>query len=93
MTIDQSMTHTITQVVIEAVKAAIMSVRKEKGPAERRRPALVASKASGPALRQPTFGWIAQDKYNKLTNFTIEVRIIFIVKSYKIEIYNKSARL
>ena len=31
----------------------------------------------GPMMRQPNFNWEAEDKYNKLKNFRLEVNNIF----------------
>ena len=56
-------------------------MREAEGPVEIRRPVHVEPRASGLALRQPTFDWEAQDKYNPLNSFKIEVRKIFMMNS------------
>ena len=84
MASDQSMTQAITQAAIEATKVAIMAVREVEGPIESR-PVHVVPRKRWPALRQPTFDWKAQNKYKHLNNFKIEVRNIFMVRSYNKE--------
>ena len=51
----QNMTQAIIQTVIEAAKAAIMTMREAEGPTKYRRPAHLAQRTSGPTLRQATY--------------------------------------
>ena len=62
-----------------------MTVRGAEGPTESRRPAHMVPRTTGQVLTQPIFDWKAQDNYNKLSNFKIEVRNIFMAKFYIIE--------
>ena len=41
-------------------------------------------RGSGPALKQPTFNWKAQDKYNKVLDFEMRVNVLFRTKSFNI---------
>ena len=82
MASDQNMIQAITQVATEAPKAARMAVREAEDPAKSRRPAHAVSRAIGPALRKPIFDWEAQNKYDQLNNFKIQVRNIFMMTSY-----------
>ena len=45
----------------------------------------VVLRATGPALRQPTFKSKVHDKYNELNNFKTEVRNIFLMNNHNIE--------
>ena len=85
MTSNQNIKQVITQAVIEAAKAAILVERDAKGPAENRRAVQTAPRANGPTLRQQTFNWKVQDKFNELNHFKIELNIIFLINSYNIE--------
>ena len=58
------------QTVIEAAKA--------KDLTKSGRPVHTAPRASLPVMRQLTFDWKMQDKYNELNNFNIEVGNIFM---------------
>ena len=77
---EQSMTSAITQAAIQATKAAIMAVREAEAPAKHGRPLHIVPRGSGLALRQPPFHWKAQDKYNELNNFKINVRNTSLMK-------------
>ena len=81
---DQSMTHAITQAAIQYTKAAIMAMRKAEGLTDNQRPTCTAPRASVPALSQPRFDWKAQDEYNEVNVFKIEVRNIFMLNIYNI---------
>ena len=78
------MTQAITQTVAGAAKAT-MVVREAEGPTKSRRPVHAVSRSSGPALKQPTFNWKAQDKYDELKNFKMDVINTFIMNSWDTE--------
>ena len=63
----------ITQAARKAAKVAIMVVRDTEGPTTSSRAAQAVPRLGWPALKHPTFHWKAQDNYNKLNNFKIEV--------------------
>ena len=77
MASDHSMTQCVTQAETEATKAAMMVVREVEGPADSRRPVHAVPSAGGTVLRQSSFDWIAQGKYNGCKKFKIKVRNIF----------------
>ena len=58
-----------------------MSIREADNPVNSVRLIHTASRSSGPAARQPTFDWKATDKYQKLCNFEIKVKNIFITNT------------
>ena len=58
------MTQAITQAVTEPAKAAIMVVRETDAPSKEMS-TTNSTKSKWPALRQPTFDWKVQDKYNE----------------------------
>ena len=44
----------------------------------------ISTTTSGPALKQPTFNWEVQEKCNELLNFEMQIKDIFMTKSYDI---------
>ena len=72
------------QTPIEAVKAAVQGMTEAEGGA-----AVTTSTSTricGPPCSQTTFNWKAQEKYNELLNFEMEVKNIFMTKSYTLMI-------
>ena len=61
----------MVQAGIETIKGVIMAVRETEGPTKSRRAMQAVPRAGGPKIRQLTFNWKAQDKYNELNNFKI----------------------
>ena len=63
----------IAKAVAEATRAAIQAM----AAAMTERPQSAAGlKIGGPAMKQPTFNWEADDKYSKLKTFRLEVNNI-----------------
>ena len=75
----QTVMHAMIQAATKAMEAAVQAMSKVVGPAEGTNGKAIAAsmiiRASEPSLKQPTFNRKAQDKYNKLLNFEIEVKI------------------
>ena len=72
---------------IETMKVVVQAVSEAAGPERTNgaaNAACMSARTSGPALKQPTFNWNAQEKCNKLLNFEMEVQNIFMTKSYDI---------
>ena len=63
-----AVTQTIMQAAIEAVEAATEAMSEAASPTERRNAAVTvlnkSARNSRPALKQPTYNWNAQAKYN-----------------------------
>ena len=70
------MPEIIAQAVAEAMKAAIQAM----AAAGNERAQNTGPRLGRPTMKQPNFNWEAEDKYNKLKNFRLEVNNIF--KSY-----------
>ena len=66
----------IAQAVAEASRAAIQAI----ATVGNERAQNMGPRLGRPAMKQPNFNWEAEDKYNKLKNFRLEVNHIF--KSY-----------
>ena len=63
----------IGKAVAEATTAAIQAMTA----ATAERPQSVAGpKIGGPAMKQPTFNWEADDKYSKLKTFSLDINNI-----------------
>ena len=70
------MHEVIAHAVAEAVRAAIQAMPAAGNErAQNTGPIL-----GGPKMKEPSFNWEVEDKYNKLRNFRLEVNNIF--KSY-----------
>ena len=67
----------IAKAVGEATRVAIQAM----AVATTERPQTVGPKIDGPKMKKPNCNWEADDKYNKLSNFRLEVNNIF--RSYK----------
>ena len=74
MASEQAITKSvIAKPVIEATRAAIQTM----AAAMAERPQSVAGpKIGGPAMKQPSFNWEADDKYSKLKTFRLEANNI-----------------
>ena len=70
----ESMTQVLSWVAIKAAKTAIMAMTEAEGLSKSRRASHLVERASRPTMRQPTFDWKAQDKFNELNNFKIKGR-------------------
>ena len=68
----------IAKAVAEATRAAIQTM----ATAATESPQSVGPKIGRPVMKQPNFNWEADDKYNKLKNFRLEVNCTFV--SYNI---------
>ena len=74
---EQSNTNkVIAKAVSEAARVTIqaMAAAEQKGTQN------VGTRVGRPIMKHPTFNWEAEDKYNELKNFRLEVNNIF--KSY-----------
>ena len=73
------MAQAIVQTGIEAVKASVQTMSEAAGPMERnnRMPITkcMSARTGGPTLKQPTFNWKSYDRYNKLLNSEVEIKI------------------
>ena len=69
----QAMNLAIMQAAIGPVKATAEAMSEAAGHTERNSAAVTAPRvnttSSGPAMKQCTFNWKAEDKYNNLLNF------------------------
>ena len=83
ITYNDSMMQAITWGVAEATNTAILAVKEAKSTGKHVRTQPLP-RMSGIALKQPTFDWKAQDKYNELHSFGIEVINIFQMNSSNI---------
>ena len=66
-------------------QTAMMAVRKAKTQATITRPTPGMPKTGAPVLKQVIFGWKFPNKYIEVCNFAIEVKTIFLTKSYNIQ--------
>ena len=65
----------IAKPVAEMMKAAVQTM----AAASAERPqSTVGPKIGGPAMKQPSFNWEADNKYSKLRNFRLEVNNILV---------------
>ena len=58
--------------------AVLQAMSEAAGSTERNEASIietVRTRTSGPAFKQLTFNWKAQDKYNELLKFDVEVKI------------------
>ena len=62
---------TIAKTVAEATRAAIQTVAE-------RAQSTAGPKIGGPAMKQPTFNWEAEDKYSELKTFRQDVNNIHV---------------
>ena len=72
-----TMNVTIAKTVAEAMKAAIQAMAVT---ATERSQSVAGPKTGGPAMKQPTFNWETEDKYNKLR--TVRLKINNILSTY-----------
>ena len=70
MASEQVMNEVITRAVAEATRVAIQTMAEAW--AERTYD-ISEPKIGGPAMKQPTFDWNAEDKYSKLKAFRLEI--------------------
>ena len=69
----------ITKAVAEATRLAIQAM----AVAAAVRPQSVAGpRVGGPAMKQPTFNWEAEDMYSKLKTFRLEVNNIILFSQH-----------
>ena len=66
MATKQNITQVIIQTAIEAAKTSIMAVKEAENPASAPRPLQMMPRAGSPPLKQPTFNWEVEDKYQEL---------------------------
>ena len=85
MAIEESMTQAIIQAVIEAAKTVTMAIIEANNPISNTRPVHATPRSGGPTQKHLTFEWKLADKYQELCNFKIEVKNIFMTKSYNIK--------
>ena len=65
--------ETIVHAEVEATRAAIQAT----AVARAERTQNVEPRLGRPMMKQPTFNWEAENKYNELKNFRLEVNNIF----------------
>ena len=73
-----TVSEAITKAVAQATRAAIqaMAVTAAERPQSTAEP-----KIGGPAMKQPTFNWEAEEQYSKLKTFRLEVNNILMTYS------------
>ena len=72
------MTQAIMQAAVGVFEAAVQAISGAASPKRNNGAAVAGSKSartSGPSLKQPTFNFRAQYKYNELLNFKMEVKV------------------
>ena len=78
----------MTQAAIEDMRWAVQAMSEATGHTERNNAAVTAlgmsTRCSVPSLKQMTFNWKAQGKYNELLHFEMKVKSIFMTKIYDI---------
>ena len=71
------MTQAIMQIVTEGAKAVVQTMSQAAGHKRNYEAAAAASmsaRTNGPSLKHPIFNWKAQDKYNELLSFEMEIK-------------------
>ena len=89
----QAITQGMMQAATEAPKSAVQAMSEAAGPAERNETPIaegMSARTSQPSVKQLSFNWKAKDKYNKLLNYEMEEKMIFLTKSYT---FNDSDRV
>ena len=81
MATEQSMSQVIMKAAIKATKAVIMAGREADKQVSNARPIHTMPRSCDLALRQPMFDWKTSDKYQKLCNFDIKVKNIFMTNN------------
>ena len=67
-----------------------MAVKEAENPANAAKSVQAVPRTGCPALKQQTFDWKTVDRYQEPQNIEIEVQIIFMSNSYKIQVNERS---